>query len=185
MAGLYRNAWLNRANPDIRIEDLFVYSNQIQVESNHQKALWATLHANMTLVNNNYEPKGGDLCVDISISNEDGERATPTLTNRHSISSVSHGTDQSFSYHVKLLFPQLWSTAHPYLYKVEASLRMCDTGQTFDSISTYHGIRSIQYTSDHGFLLNQEAFKIRGFCDHNTFGVVGKILWISCACNST
>ena len=30
-----------------------------------------------------------------------------------------------------------------------------------------------RYDADDGFFLNEDHFKVRGFCDHNNFGVVG------------
>jgi len=42
-----------------------------------------------------------------------------------------------------------------------------------DAVSTTHGFRSLRYDADAGFFLNQRHFKVRGFCDHNSFAVVG------------
>ena len=36
-----------------------------------------------------------------------------------------------------------------------------------------HGFRETRWDADDGFFLNKEHFKIRGFCDHNNFAVVG------------
>ena len=44
---------------------------------------------------------------------------------------------------------------------------MCPRG---DSSAASHGVR---YDANEGFFLNGEHFKVRGFCDHNTFAVVG------------
>ena len=41
------------------------------------------------------------------------------------------------------------------------------------TVKTYHGFRSIHFTSNHGFFLNKAQYKIRGFCDHDNFGIVG------------
>lgn len=35
------------------------------------------------------------------------------------------------------------------------------------------GVRSLNYTSDEGFFMNEQHFKVRGFCDHNNFAGVG------------
>ena len=47
------------------------------------------------------------------------------------------------------------------------------TGAALDSVSVVHGFRHLLYSADEGFFLNNEHFKVRGFCDHNNFGVVG------------
>ena len=42
-----------------------------------------------------------------------------------------------------------------------------------DVVKVYHGFRSIKFTPNNGFYLNKEHYKVRGFCDHDSFGVVG------------
>lgn len=173
--GLYRNAWIHRAPKKQRIQDLFVYTSDVLLETS-TKALWATLHGNFTVMREDAND-GQDLCADFSISNEEGNvvlQDTDIVLSDHASSHDS--SDSSYSYEMKLIFPQLWSTARPYLYHVQLLLRDCDADNgVLDTVSTFHGIRTIEYTANEGFFLNQQPFKIRGFCDHNTFGVVGKL----------
>ena len=42
-----------------------------------------------------------------------------------------------------------------------------------DVVSETHGFRHLRYDANDGFFLNKEHFKVRGFCDHNNFAVVG------------
>ena len=60
---------------------------------------------------------------------------------------------------------------------VEASHRMPhleDLGDLeIDRVSVSHGLRELRYDADAGFFLNREHFKVRGFCDHNSFAIVG------------
>jgi beta-galactosidase/beta-glucuronidase len=42
-----------------------------------------------------------------------------------------------------------------------------------DTVNTTIGIRSIKYTGDQGFFMNEQHVKVRGFCDHNDFASVG------------
>ena len=75
----------------------------------------------------------------------------------------------------------LWTSSRPHLYEVTALL-YTDCGSSsrrsvspilVDSVTVSFGIRSIKFDSDTGFELNNMAYKIRGFCDHDTFAVVG------------
>jgi beta-galactosidase/beta-glucuronidase len=60
------------------------------------------------------------------------------------------------------------------LYQVTASLLQdCESSKELDSVSTRHGFRSLRFDAKQGFFLNQNHYKVRGFCDHNVFGVVG------------
>ena len=49
------------------------------------------------------------------------------------------------------------------------------TADSIDSVSAVHGFRSLHYTANDGFFLNKVHFKVRGFCDHNNFAVVGMV----------
>lgn len=42
-----------------------------------------------------------------------------------------------------------------------------------DTVNTTIGIRSLKYTGDEGFFMNDDHVKVRGFCDHNDFASVG------------
>ena len=61
---------------------------------------------------------------------------------------------------------RLWAPAHPVLY----TLRTRIGG---DEVNTSVGIRSTNWSSTTGFWMNEEKVKIRGFCNHNTFGGLG------------
>jgi len=69
--------------------------------------------------------------------------------------------------------PRLWSSALPYLYTVRADVQACSSAAALDSVNVSHGFRTLRYDADRGFFLNQQHFKVRGFCDHNDFAVVG------------
>ena len=67
--------------------------------------------------------------------------------------------------------PKLWSAMAPNLYDVQATIIV--NQQEVDRIATSHGVRSLRYDADEGFFLNEDHFKVRGFCDHNSFAIVG------------
>jgi hypothetical protein len=88
---------------------------------------------------------------------------------------------------------KLWTSSHPHLYEVTArlyfkqqnttasaattagseDLSFCDGATLLDEATVRHGIRSIRFDSNTGFYWNENPYKIRGFCDHDTFAVVG------------
>ena len=79
--------------------------------------------------------------------------------------------------------PILWTSSHPHLYEVTSALyKGCGTSDGYDTASgltlldetsVHHGIRSTRFDPKTGFYWNEEPYKIRGFCDHDTFAVVG------------
>jgi beta-galactosidase len=67
--------------------------------------------------------------------------------------------------------PRLWSPEHPNLYTVRV---VATVGiPPFDSETTTFGIRSIEFKSDEGFLLNGKPYEIRGVCLHHDLGALG------------
>ena len=72
---------------------------------------------------------------------------------------------------IDLLHPLLWTLQAPAMYTITA---VVETNK--DIISVTHGIREVKFQgSSQGpsCTLNGQAFKWRGFCDHNNFAVVG------------
>ena len=78
--------------------------------------------------------------------------------------------------------PKLWSSRRPELYvvmaKVVGAAGAADRGQqTLDSVNITHGFRTLVFNGGTpSCALNGDAFKWRGFCDHDNFAVVGAAL---------
>ena len=67
--------------------------------------------------------------------------------------------------------PHLWSTADPYLYKVETMVKV--EGKVIDVYETTTGIRDIAFDADKGFLLNGKQLKLKGVNLHQDHAGVG------------
>jgi beta-galactosidase len=67
--------------------------------------------------------------------------------------------------------PILWSTDHPYLYKVV--LQLFKGNQLLDDNQVNIGIRSFKFDSEKGFSLNGIHMKIKGVCIHHDLGALG------------
>ena len=65
----------------------------------------------------------------------------------------------------------LWSIDKPAIYTLVTDVKV--GGTTVDHTTTPFGIRTIEFTVDHGFLLNGQPVPIRGVCDHHDLGVLG------------
>lgn len=66
---------------------------------------------------------------------------------------------------------ELWSVARPYLYKLRTELAV--GGVLVDARDDVIGLRDIAWTGDAGLAVNGQAVKMRGYCDHATWGGVG------------
>ena len=109
--------------------------------------------------------------VHFDIFDADGEPAgsgvSSTVTVNAATSKSAPSTATTAAVTIDVASAQLWSVARPYLYTLRTSV----TGG--DVINTSIGIYSTKWTGDQGFFLNTQHVKIRGFCNHESFGGIG------------
>jgi hypothetical protein len=140
-------------------------------------AATAKLHASATV-------RGAGIavavCVSFSITAAGGATIASTPPARLKVpaagSAVARATIENLSV-------STWSPQSPNLYTVHVGVYKEGSGEggcedvaaaePIDWLSTTHGFRTLRYDANGGFFLNSEHFKVRGFCDHNDFGVVG------------
>lgn len=65
----------------------------------------------------------------------------------------------------------LWSVEHPNLYEANSTIKI--DNKTIDDYKTTFGIRSFEFDSEDGFILNGEQVKIKGVCNHHDLGCLG------------
>jgi beta-galactosidase len=71
----------------------------------------------------------------------------------------------------KISAPQLWSPATPRLYRLITEVLV--DGVPVDHVETPFGIRSVAFDPQRGFLLNGEASRLLGVCNHQDHAGVG------------
>lgn len=195
--GLYRSATLVRTDKlHIEQDGLFAYSNLTWSDSSLAAISApaaaasssmsvvagpssAQLHTTAAVSNAGSTPSR--ICVVLTISSPDGKAAAPPVSSE--VQLLESGASATVTFNVTVASPKLWSAASPALYTVAAAvhtapaaadeLSSCADGPLTDTLAVPHGFRSLHYDADNGFFLNREHFKVRGFCDHNTFAVVG------------
>jgi len=67
--------------------------------------------------------------------------------------------------------PELWDLESPHLYLAKSAVYR--NGRIIDTYETKFGVRSIEYSSTDGFLLNGKQVKFRGVCQHHDLGPLG------------
>ncbi|MBR5102951.1 MAG: DUF4982 domain-containing protein [Muribaculaceae bacterium] len=101
----------------------------------------------------------------------------------HSITTDEDGT---FEQTIKIKEPKLWSPESPYIYNLSINLSKENgtvlTSATGDHLICYDdvdkqelkfGIRTISFTRDKGFQLNDKTIKFKGVCLHHDLGPLG------------
>jgi beta-galactosidase len=72
---------------------------------------------------------------------------------------------------IPVVNPELWSCEQPTMYTVKTVLR--EKGLVIDSVVTTCGFRTIKFTANDGFFLNDKAVKLKGVCNHQDHAGVG------------
>jgi beta-galactosidase len=158
-SGIYRNAWLNAANP-VHIPQWGTYITTPAVDS-----LSATVSIRTKIDNNLKSSKNAVLRSRVIDKNGNivAEIESPV--------SLNSGSQQEFRQQLQLKRPYLWSVDTPSMYALHSSV-VAD-GKTIDHVVSPFGIRSIEYCSKRGFLLNGERVKMNGVNLHHDAGSLG------------
>lgn len=111
------------------------------------------------------------VCVETEVYGPDGVLAAASKTREELLFAGTAGSEQIFCQNIEIPEPVLWDTKNPALYEVVTKLWV--NGKLYDEVHTMTGIRSVQFTSDQGFLLNGVRTKLNGVCVHHDGGCVG------------
>ncbi len=71
--------------------------------------------------------------------------------------------------------PELWSLEDPNMYDLQTIISF--NGKVVENTTTPFGVRTIEFDTDKGFLLNGESVKIKGVNIHHDLGSVGVALY--------
>lgn len=163
-AGIYRDVWLEKsAEISVAPFGTFVYAELKEPYTE------AKLKIETEVSNSSLKPQ---LCeVTQRLLDADGnEIASSASTTLGLKSKETVTTKQSIS----ISSPHLWSTADPYLYKVETTISQ--NGKIVDVYTTNTGIRDIAFSNEQGFLLNGKPLKLKGVNMHQDHAGVGSAI---------
>lgn len=99
-----------------------------------------------------------------------GNAAEAGMLSKEPVSYALDG-EMTFARWFDIPHPQLWSSEHPVLYRVEVILWA--DGEKQDEISVPAGIRSVAFDCSQGFLINGKREKLNGVCVHHDGGSMG------------
>lgn len=158
-SGIYRDVTLLKTNPVyIDIWGNYISTPQISPEK-------AVAQIQTSVVNS--ETQKQEITVKAEIFNPSGELVASSEN-----PTVIQATNKSeLSNEFEIANPQLWSIDNPNLYTAKIQLKK--RGKTIDETTQKFGIRSIEFSSEKGFLLNGESVLLKGACLHHDNGALG------------
>ena len=160
-AGIYRDAWLVKmAAVSVAPFGTFVYADLKQPYTS------AVIHVETEVNNHSLESQTCEVSQRIL-------DATGNEVAKCSDTSISLQPKETLGCNQQMTLenPHLWSTADPYLYKVETTVKV--GGKVIDVYETTTGIRDIAFDADKGFLLNGKQLKLKGVNLHQDHAGVG------------
>ena len=151
-SGIYRNVWLTTVNKTYFTQwGTFITTPDVSAHA-------ATIHVGTTIKSIEHK-----LSLQTSIYDAKGQlvAANTKLLGNTSVAEQN----------LTVKNPKLWSTDHPYLYKVK--MEILNGKNILDTYETYTGIRTFKFDEHQGFALNGVAMKIKGVCLHHDEGALG------------
>ncbi len=157
--GIYRHVWLTATNK------VYIPQSGTYITTPEVNNLNATIN------------------LKIKVKNTDNANASFTLKteivdpkgNVVATKIIDQKTEMGKEVEIEQLFnvehPMLWSPGSPIMYKAVTSIEINNKLQ--DKYTTPFGIRSIQFSPDSGFVLNNKKVVLKGVCIHHDLGGVG------------
>ena len=158
-SGIYRSVWLTVTDP-LHIPEWGTQVNTVQTDISEAELQITvavknnrTSDANAILVNELINPQGHAV----------QRMETPF--------QVQSGELNDVKTTIIIEDPLHWSPTNPQLYRLRSRIEI--DAVVVDEYVTRFGIRTLNYDTDHGLLLNGESVKLRGMCLHHDAGAVG------------
>ncbi len=158
-AGIYRHVWLVKMNPiHVAHWGTAVTTPEVTKEK-------ATVRLRTEVENTSAE--AAEVKLTSVILDQKGNEVAKAESSQRIAAAGMQEFDQQFL----VADPLLWSPDSPDLYQVVSTVQA--GGKTLDQYTTPLGIRTCEFTTDRGFLLNGERVDIKGVCMHHDFGALG------------
>ena len=163
-AGIYRHVWMVHCQP-VHVSHWGTFITTPEVTD-----LSAKINMEISVDNYNHLPVEAELVTrffELDSNNVPGTMAaeSKTMLNIHACSTGSTVVT------AEIKDPKRWDIDSPHRYLAETKVMV--NGAVMDVYHTPFGIRTIEFTSDRGFLLNGRRVKIQGVCNHHDLGSLG------------
>lgn len=157
-AGIYRHTWLVKRAP-VYIATDGVFAHPVHAGGNS----WM-IPVEVTVFNSTEQNKTTGIAV--SLFNSKGQEMAKASTSLQAVVLEKNKVQLQ----LQVEHPELWTLENPALYTVKTRIT---AGAYQDEVITRCGFRTIRFTADSGFYLNNRRIKIKGVCNHIDHAGVG------------
>ncbi len=158
-SGIYRHVWLETTDK-LCLDTRGIYITTPVVESRK-----AVVRISADIMNSSDATRRADVFFKLFREEREYE------DNQSVTVSLEPGERKTIVQQFEIQDPDLWSVESPALYLADISLK--SRKELRDRISTTFGIRSLSFSAEHGFLLNDTPLELKGGCLHHDNGLLG------------
>lgn len=184
--GIYRDVWLNSADP-LHIAPWGLYVPTIIDKSSIKNldeglsTAAASVVAVVTVTNNGNTERQFSLKASVTPADTTSNTGTAANTSSNTGTAISSlvqdlvlaaNTTADFNITLDTGTVALWSVESPKLYQFACQV-VADSGVVVDQDSTTFGFRTLQFDADNGLFVNGKQVKIQGMANHQDFAGVG------------
>ena len=162
-AGIYRNVWLTLTAP-VHVAPWGTYITTPEVTDAK-----AQVRVRTRVRNDGKEAVNVTLKT-VIVAPDDKRAAQGQSTHE-----IAPGGEQEFDQTLPVENVRRWSLQEPSLYTVLTEVSVGN--QPCDAVTTPFGIRTIHFTVDKGFFLNDKHVPIQGVCNHHDLGCLGTAVY--------
>ena len=159
-AGIYRKVQL------IAVDPIHAQLWGTKVTTPIVKSNYASVNIISTIVN-----KSGRAEEEISVEQTILSPAGNPIATSESKGKMESGASKDFECTMILANPQRWDVYHGVLYSVVTKVKRGDV--VLDTYTTNFGVRTIRFTADDGFYLNDRRVQLKGVNLHHDHGPLG------------
>ncbi len=158
-AGIYRHTWLVKRLPVHIITDGVFAQPVKNARDSWEIPVEATLE--------NTGKLGAEATVSSTLIDNKGNK----ISNNQKYAAVSALGQTMVHLSLTVNNPKLWTLDDPTLYHIQTIVKQNDLPS--DTVITTCGFRTIRFTADSGFYLNDKHIKLFGVCNHQDHAGVG------------
>lgn len=165
--GIYRNVWLTKTNK------IHVSQWGTTVTTNDVSENSAKVNISVSIDNNANVDNEVTVDTEIFFLNNSGEKTSIKTLAKEKV-LLKAGKSNKITSSTIIESPELWGpppTQTPNLYKAITTLKV--NGKSVDIYESTFGIRSIEFDSNQGILVNGELVKLQGVNEHHDLGALG------------
>jgi len=171
--GIYRNVWLVKTGP-LHVGQWGTFVTTPEVSANSAK-----VNIKVTVNNDSKAETMVTVGTQIFALDAAGKMTVPSVAAEWSDPiTVPAGTNITTALDLQISHPKLWSLKDPSRYVAMTTVEQMRTSASVvvDEYETPFGIRTIQFTTTNGFLLNGERVPLNGVCNHADLGALGSVV---------